>query len=133
MRIWLFLLSLLLLPLLLSGGDSFHFSAEVVRVIDGDTIEVKILESRGWPEVGRIERLRLAGIDAFELCEARGILAKTFLDSLCPPGERVYCKRGKKSRDSYGRLMVYVYLRQEGRWIDIQEELLRKGLARKWV
>jgi len=134
MRVWPLAFLFLLLPLFLFQEENrFHFSAEVIRTIDGDTMEVRILESHGWPEVGKLEKLRLAGIDAFELHESRGVLAKAFLDSLCPPGERIYCRKGRRARDSYGRLLAYVYLRREGRWIDVQEELLKRGLARRWT
>lgn len=125
----LFLLPLLL-PRHLPHGET-RFSAEVLRVIDGDTMEVRILESNGWPEVGRVEKLRLAGVDAFELSEARGVLAKAFVDSLCPPGQRIH-GRGKRARDPYGRLLAHVYLQAEGGWINLGEELLRRKLARKW-
>jgi endonuclease YncB( thermonuclease family) len=129
------LLPLLFLPLALrgKGGTPFHFSAEVMKVIDGDTMEVRILESRGWPVPGEVEKLRLAGIDAFELSEARGVLAKVLVNSFCPPGERIYCRlKPGRARDPYGRILARVYLRGEGGWIDLGEELIRRELARRW-
>ncbi|MEM2866730.1 MAG: thermonuclease family protein [Candidatus Hadarchaeales archaeon] len=135
MKVWplLAVLSLFLLLFLPSreNGHTIHFSAEVLRVVDGDTIEVRILESLGWPEVGRVEKLRLAGVDAFELSEARGVLAKVFVDSLCPPGERIRCEMDGE-RDPYGRLLARVYLRRGEEWVDLGEELLKRKLARKW-
>ncbi len=136
MRIWLPLVALLLSLLFLllhprGSGPAFHFSAEVLRVIDGDTMEIRILESHGWPEAGRVEKLRLARVDAFELSEARGVLAKVFMDSLCPPGERIY-GRVDGGRDPYGRLLAHVYLRRGEEWMDVGEELLRRRLARRW-
>jgi endonuclease YncB( thermonuclease family) len=129
------LLPLLFLPLALRGrgGTPFHFSAEVVRVIDGDTLEVRILESRGWPAPGRVEKLRLAGVDAFELSEARGVLAKALVDSLCPPGERIYGRlKPGRARDPYGRILARVYLRRGKGWVDLGEELIERKLARRW-
>jgi len=129
------LLPLLFLPLVLrgKGGIPFHFSAEVVKVIDGDTLEVRVLESRDWPLPGRVEKLRLADIDAFELSEARGVLAKALVESLCPPGERVYCRlKPGRAKDPYGRILVRVYLRRGGGWVDLGEELIGRKLARRW-
>lgn len=129
------LLPLLLFPLLREekGKATFHFSAEVVKVIDGDTLEVRILESSGWLEAGELRKLRLAGVDAFELSEARGVLAKVLVESLCPPSERVYGRlKPGKAQDRYGRVLARVYLRREEGWLDLGGELLRRELAIRW-
>ncbi len=129
------LLFLLFLPFVLGGrgGATFHFTAEVVKVIDGDTLEVRILESRGWPPPGKVEKLRLAGVDAFELSEARGVLAKALVDSLCPSGTKVYCRlEPGKAKDPYGRILARVYLEGKEGWVELGRELLRRELARRW-
>lgn len=80
--------------------------AEVVTVIDGDTVELRIR--------GRAERARLLGIDAPETVapgrpvECHGPEASSLLGSLLPAGTRVEVTRDIEARDRYGRLLVYL-------------------------
>lgn len=81
-------------------------SAVVRKVIDGDTIEVRV--------GGRTERVRLLGIDTPESVgdrphECFGKEASAFTASLLPPGSPVRLVRDAEARDAYGRLLAYVY------------------------
>jgi micrococcal nuclease len=92
------------------------FSADVVRVIDGDTLEVR--------RQGRILRVRLYGIDAPEWQQEFSHQAKKFLRQRVK-GQRVELQ--PKDWDKYGRLVAMVYV--DGSLLN--EELLKEGLA--WV
>jgi micrococcal nuclease len=90
------------------------FEAEVVGVIDGDTIDVL---------VGRVKtRIRIEGIDCPELAQPFGRAAKQF------SSDRVFGKRVEiqpQSADRYGRLLARVRVGGE----DLGLALLKAGLA----
>ncbi len=79
---------------------------ELVRVIDGDTIEVKIEE--------KIESVRLIGIDAPEMDEEskeEAIESKQYLENLLK-NQKVFLEKDETQddRDVYNRLLRYIYL-----------------------
>jgi micrococcal nuclease len=84
-----------------------------VAVYDGDTIEL----ATG-------EEVRLIGIDAPELSEPGGDIARNFLGCLVLY-KQVTLVKGDENTDSYGRLLRYVYV--DG--ICINEEMIRTGYA----
>ena len=93
------------------------FSAQVIKVIDGDSLEV--ISSAGQ----KIE-LRLWGIDAPESRQAYGKQAKLLLAAMVK-GRRIEVQ--SKDIDRYNRLVALV-------WVDdalVNEELVRQGAA--WV
>jgi micrococcal nuclease len=77
-------------------------TAQVERVVDGDTIRL-----RG---VGPV---RLIGIDTPEThggrTECFGPEATRYVEGLLPRGARVRYVVGEEARDRYGRLLVYLY------------------------
>ena len=101
--------------------------AEVIRVIDGDTIDVTIGD--------REERVRLLGIDTPEVhvpAGARpdcfGAEASAYTKQLLGEGTAVRLERDVVGRDDYGRLLAYVYRVDDGTLIN--EVLVRQGYAR---
>jgi micrococcal nuclease len=116
-----------LAALLLGRGDSSTASSlhgQVVRVVDGDTIRVRL-------DGGRTERVRYIGIDTPESvkpgtpvqCFAKK--ASHFNASLVS-GRQVTLKTDVEERDRYGRLLAYVYA--DGRFVN--RELVARGYAR---
>lgn len=101
----------------LAPGD-----AEVVRVVDGDTIDVRV--------AGRTERVRYIGMDTPETVkpgapvECFGPQAGAANERLVG-GEEVRLERDTELRDRYGRLLAYVYV--NGALVN--EELVRRGYA----
>ena len=97
-------------------------TAQVIRVIDGDTV---ILAD------GR--KVRYLGIDAPEI-------SHTPLDPYSPEAFELNRKlvQAKDVRleydvnktDSYGRTLAFVYVEKNGRWVCVNAELVRAGLAR---
>ena len=79
----------------------------VVRVIDGDTVDVRV--------DGATERIRLIGIDTPEsVAEDRpvqcfGTEASAHTAALLPPGVEVRIERDEVTRDRYGRLLAYLW------------------------
>jgi micrococcal nuclease len=82
--------------------------ARVVKVVDGDTLEVDV-------DTGR-ERVRLLGIDTPETVhptkpvECFGPEASSRMKQLAPPGTELRLERDAELRDRFGRLLAYAYL-----------------------
>jgi micrococcal nuclease len=116
------------------GGDDEELrhavSAQVVRVIDGDTIEVSI--------DGQGEDVRYIGVDTPETVkpdapvQCYGPQASAENHRLVE-GRTVRLVFDRERRDAYGRLLAYVYTRARGeaaRSRFINAALVRDGYAR---
>ena len=107
------------------GGRAEPGRAEVVRVVNGDTIVVRI--------AGEQERVRLLGIDTPESVDPRspvecfGKEAARHLGRLAPPGARVRLVLDVEPRDRFGRLLAYVYRQPGGDFVNLA--LARDGYA----
>lgn len=125
---------LLVLMCLLAAGCSGRGSAisadepgtaEVIRVVDGDTIEVRI--------AGVTERVRLIGIDTPESVDPRspvdcfGPEASEAARALLPEGTQVRLVRDVEARDRYGRLLAYVYREADATFVNLV--LAEQGFA----
>jgi micrococcal nuclease len=95
--------------------------AEVVRVIDGDTIDVKLGD--------KIERVRYIGIDSPEVYENSEpecfSQEASEANRLLVEGKIVELKADKENRDKYDRLLRYVFV--DG--VYVNEVLLDRGYA----
>lgn len=86
----------------------YIYSASVVKVVDGDTVDLEVDLGFG---VYKIDRFRLLGINAPELHSTkpgereRGEAARQFLASLCE-GKDVEIETFKDKADKYGRYLV---------------------------
>ncbi len=86
---------------------------KVTEVIDGDTFRT----NKG-------KTVRLLGINAPEMTDPGGDLAKEFLASMIL-SKSITLKRDATEKDSYGRYLYYVYL--DGKFVN--KEMVRVGLA----
>lgn len=99
--------------------------AQVVRTVDGDSLELLIGNT--------VERCRLAGIDCPEL---KGNDRETFYGREAAwftfnllAGESVWFESDPNlPRDTFGRMLVFVYRAPDGLFVNL--ELLRQGYAR---
>ena len=102
--------------------------ATVMRVIDGDTIEVVLWSTQ------RLETVRYIGIDTPETVhpsrpvEPLGPEA-TQANRALVDGNAVTLERDVTNRDRYGRLLRYVYVEANGQNLLVNAELVRRGLA----
>jgi len=114
----------------LNNSDLYRYhgkNAHVVRVVDGDTIDIDIPDGK-YPHT----RIRLWGIDTPETHTADGPMyfgqqatmytRKLALDKVV----RVFLDHDNKTRDRYGRLLAYVQL-PDGTYLN--EVLLSEGYA----
>lgn len=102
--------------------------ATVVRIIDGDTIEVRLAD-------GRIERVRYIGIDTPETVapgrpvEPWGPEA-TAANTALLGGGVVWLEKDVSEHDRFDRLLRYVYVPgADGDRLFVNEALVRRGLA----
>ncbi len=79
---------------------------EVVRVVDGDTLVVKI--------DGEEEKVRLIGVNTPESTTKKEPFGKEASDftKRALEGRRVYLEFDTQEKDRYGRLLAYVWLKQ---------------------
>jgi micrococcal nuclease len=99
--------------------------AQVVRVVDGDTIRVRL--------DGRTERVRYIGVDTPESvkpgtpvqCYAKRAAAA---NAALVAGRSVRLVGDVEQRDRYGRLLAYVYREPDGSFVNAQ--LVRDGYTR---
>lgn len=97
-----------------SPGD-----AVVVRVVDGDTVRVRLAGQSDD------EAVRLIGIDTPEthgpggLRECFGEEATRRLNELLPEGAEVRVVRDAEPRDRFGRLLAYVYRRDDDLFVNL--------------
>jgi micrococcal nuclease len=99
--------------------------AQVLRVVDGDTIRVRL--------DGRTERVRYIGVDTPESvkpgtpvqCFAKRAAAA---NASLVAGRSVRLVGDVEQRDRYGRLLAYVYREPDGAFVNAQ--LVRDGYAR---
>jgi micrococcal nuclease len=100
--------------------------ATVVRVVDGDTIIVRI--------GGRDERLRYIGMDTPETVKPDSPVEwmgpeASRANAALVEGRTVELEKDVSETDQYGRLLRYVWLVTGDRWTLVNLELVRRGYA----
>jgi micrococcal nuclease len=88
----------------------YIYKAELIRVVDGDTVDLII--DLGF-DTSRKERFRLYGIDAPEMNTLAGKASKAWLWEALQPLEPIYVQtiqlETKAKRDKYGRFLAVLY------------------------
>jgi endonuclease YncB( thermonuclease family) len=100
-----------------TGEAGQHFKATVVKIVDGDTIQIR--------HNGKSIRVRLWGIDTPEWRQPFSKVAKKYTAKLVGNTE---VELEEKDWDDYGRLVALVTMADNR---SLNEELLKAGLA--WV
>jgi micrococcal nuclease len=123
------LLLLLIINAQAYAQDNLTSLAEIVRVVDGDTVIVRGLE--GFNK-GQEFRVRLADINAPELSTQEGIIAKEYLSSILGKNRMVLLDIDDKYiYDRYGRVVAVMYIIKDGSstLININWLLVNEGYA----
>ena len=112
----------------------FWYKAKVVNVVDGDTIDVET--DLGF-RIGFLKRYRLYGVDTPEMNDPdpavreRAVRAKEFVQGQVG-GKEVVLNSHLDRADKYGRWLAVIHFKDAaGAWVDLNAELLRRGLARE--
>ncbi len=112
-----------------TAKDIFTYQAFVEKVVDGDTLRVKIdLGFDTWVR----QYLRLRGVNAPELTTAEGRAARDYVKARLAPLPFIWLTSTRA--DKYDRYLADVWLpadaANENEKIFLNQELLRQGLAR---
>jgi micrococcal nuclease len=103
----------------------YKYNAQVLKVIDGDTVDLFI--DLGF-KVGFNTRIRLIGIDTPEKNFPYGKVVKDYLTNLLE-GNKVYLDVTKK--DKYGRYLGMVYLNESDN-VSVNELLINENMAKAY-
>jgi len=105
----------------------YNYKADLVRVVDGDTIVVKL--HLGLGVVFEKFKIRLARINTPEMREAGGPEAKEFFQKFLKDHSRMIVVTLKDKKDKYGRYLCEVFVAAGEEWINMSDKLVEKGLA----
>ena len=109
----------------------FEYKAHLLRVVDGDTVDVDI--DLGFGIWMHKERIRVHGIDTPESRtrdleeKKRGLAAKDRVLELCPIGADVTLKTSKDGKGKFGRILGEIYV--EGILQSVNQLLIEEGHA----
>lgn len=111
----------------------YEYRVEIVKVIDGDTVDVNI--DLGFGVWMKNERVRLYGIDTPEsrtrdkVEKIYGNIAKQYLKDSLKKGTPALRTHKDKS-GKYGRILgEMLYINEEGEMININQDMIEKHLA----
>lgn len=102
-------------------------TAQVIRVVDGDTVEVRIDD--------QIYKIRYIGINTPETVDPRRKVEcfgkeASNENKKTVEGKKVILEKDVSETDKYGRLLRYVYLKMEdGNLLFVNDYLVREGFA----
>lgn len=107
---------------------TYTYRAKVTRVVDGDTVDVKIDVGFG---THIYKRLRFLGIDTYETRgeeRPKGLLAKARTEELVG-GKEIYVQTIMDGRGKYGRLLAWLWVETENGPLNVNNVLLEEGHA----
>ena len=115
----------------------YEYRVEVLKVIDGDTVDVDI--DLGFGVWLKNERVRLYGIDAWESRthdkeeKAKGLEAKEFCKNFCKEGEPAILKtKTYDATGKYGRILGEIWSAGEFGDKSLNQYLVEKGHAKEY-
>lgn len=101
------------------------YPVEVVRVVDGDTLQVRV--DLGL-ETFRLVDIRMEGIDAPELPTSKGKAARQWLETYLTES-RIWIDTGEKERWTFRRLVARLWVEKSGRRLDAGQVMILNGQA----
>jgi len=107
----------------------YKYYATVLKIVDGDTIDVLVDLGMG---VHRKERLRFSRINAWEIRgehKAKGKLAKARVAELIPVGEKILIQTEKDKQGKYGRYLAEIFILEGSLSKNLNDLLLNEGHA----
>jgi len=108
----------------------YTYKAKVLKIVDGDTIDVDV--ELGFDVVLANQRVRLFGIDTPESRtrnleeKFRGLLSKSHLQEQCPKGSKILLE--SRDRGKFGRILGILY-HIDNTEISINDKMIEEGFA----
>lgn len=115
-------------------SDRFFYSAKVMDVIDGDTLD--LIVDLGFDVHFRV-RVRLHGINTPESRTSDkaekelGLQAKAYTKDWTTRHPTVFVKTVKDKKEKFGRILAEIYS-DEQKTACLNEDIIEAGLARKY-
>jgi len=110
------------------------FRVKVDRVIDGDTLVVSFYMGLGlWLHE---QKVRLLGINAPEKTgetKEQGLKVTAYLESLLKKADDVIVRTDEGKKGKFGRFLVILYGRIDGKWVNLNKRLVSVGAAREYM
>ena len=106
---------------------NYTYRATVVKIVDGDTIDVDL--DVGFNTTMR-KRLRFLGIDTYEVRgveKEQGLVAKARLTEMLNQADQIYVQTVMDAKGKYGRVLAYVWTETDGALMNVNEQLLVEG------
>ena len=109
------------------------YKAKVLRVIDGDTIDVDI--DLGFSIVLHKQRIRLYGIDTPESRTSDkeekiyGMMSKNYLKKHCPKGSYVTLETTLDKKGKFGRILGSIIVNALPKPFNINQRMIKEHLA----
>ncbi len=109
---------------------SYEYKAKVVRVLDGDTVEVDIERDVGFDVVVQFRKtVRMQGINTpekFGATKEAGLASKKIVQDLLPVGTEILMRTEKPdSTEKFGRFLATIWLGT----MNLSEHLIAIGAA----
>ena len=106
-----------------------EYKAKVVKIIDGDTIDVDI--DVGFDIIIAKQRIRLYGIDTPESRtrdkeeKFYGNISKQFLNDYCPKGSYITLRTHLDKKGKFGRILGEIIVNR----VNLNEQMIEENLA----
>lgn len=102
----------------------YEYRATVIRVIDGDTVDLRV--DLGFDAALNM-RVRLTGLDAPERGKSGGTEATAWLTEKLKTRAEIIIKTSKDSREKYGRYLAEIYLLGDA--VSVNRQMIEAGHA----
>ena len=106
---------------------NYAYRAELVHIVDGDTIDVKL--DLGF-DITTVKRLRFLHLDAWEtrgVEKPQGLLAKARIIELLDSADKLYVSTVMDAEGKYGRVLAWVWIEVDSVVSNINLVLLEEG------
>ncbi|HPX52626.1 MAG TPA: thermonuclease family protein [Candidatus Paceibacterota bacterium] len=124
--------------------QDLKFDYKIIRVVDGDTLEIKRLDGKAVEDVEKVMKVRLIGINSPESVDPRrpvecfGKEASAYMKNVAEG--RVAALEfdfTQNKFDDYGRLLAYIFVKDSGLADNnvrfLNEEMIKEGYAYEYT
>ena len=111
----------------------YHYSAKVVDIHDGDTIKVDL--DLGFGIILKNQTFRFFGINAPEIhgeTKTAGMKTTAYVQNVLTDKEIIIVTI-KDEKEKFGRWLGRIFYHDGENWVDLNQELITKGLAIKFM
>ena len=115
----------------------YHYPCKIIKVVDGDTVDVDI--DLGFGVWMRNQRIRMYGIDAPESRTSNqtekqyGLASKRFLESMCEDKNGLVLRTHKDKKGKFGRILGELWRTTDYADQSINEYMIEKYHAVRYM